>query len=99
MIRTNAGGEKERLPSATTRAPYAETRQAKPHTGAMIDGIDANVYNDLVKEIGQPARRKKKIDTVLAERMQRAGWSYAQIAKHFQVSACTIRRRLNDSKR
>jgi transposase len=65
----------------------------------MIDGIDVNLYKDLVKEIGQPARRKRKIDTVLVEKMQRAGWTYAQIAKHFQVSACTIRRRLNDSKR
>ena len=99
MISESAGGEQQRPPSNTTRPPSADLRHAKHHTGAMIDGIDVNLYKDLVKEIGQPARRKRKIDTVLVEKMQRAGWTYAQIAKHFQVSACTIRRRLNDSKR
>jgi len=99
MISESAGGEQQRPPSNTMRPPSANLRHAKHHTGAMIDGIDVNLYKDLVKEIGQPARRKRKIDTVLVEKMQRAGWTYAQIAKHFQVSACTIRRRLNDSKR
>ena len=99
MISEGAGGEQQRPPSNTTRPPSADLRHAKHHTGAMIDGIDVNLYKDLVKEIGQPARHKKKVNTGLAEKMHTAGWSYAQIAKHFQVSACTIRRRLNDSKR
>lgn len=99
MISKSAGGEQQQRPPNITRTPSADLRHAKPHTGALIDGIDANLYNDLVKELGQPARRRKKINTALAEKMQKAGWSYAQIAKHFQVSACTIRRRLNDSKR
>jgi DNA invertase Pin-like site-specific DNA recombinase len=99
MISKNAGGEQQRPPPNTTRAPSAELRHAKPHEGALIDGIDANIYNDLIKEIGQPARRRKKVNTALAEKMQRAGWSYAQIAKHFRVSACTIRRRLHETKR
>jgi len=99
MTSRGAGGEQQRSPPNTTRAPSAELRQTKPHEVALIDGIDSNVYNDLVKEIGQPARRRKKVNTTLAEKMQRAGWSYAQIAKHFRVSACTIRRRLHEAKR
>jgi len=99
MISKNAGGEQQRPPPNTTRAPSAELRQAKHHEGTLIDGIDSNVYNDLVKEIGQPVRRRKKVNTALAEKMQRAGWSYAQIAKHFRVSACTIRRRLHETKK
>ena len=99
MISKSVGGEQQRPLPTTTRASSAELRHAKPHEGALIDGIDANIYNDLVKEIGQPARRRKKINIALAEKMQRAGWSYAQIAKHFRVSACTIRRRLHETKR
>jgi len=99
MIPRSTGGEQKRPPSNTTRAPSAEMRPAKPQTVAMIEGIYANLYSDLVKEIGQPARRKKKIDIVLAGKMHGAGWSYAQIAKHFKVSVCTIRRRLNETNR
>jgi hypothetical protein len=68
----------------------------KPHTKEMINGIDAEQYHRLVKEIGTPARLKKPINSGLADKMRKAGWSYRQIAKHFGVSPCTVRRRLRE---
>jgi len=77
----------------------AEQRPERPQSKQFIDGIDAEVYRKLVNEVGAPARRRKNVDADLAEKMHRAGWSYAQIAKHFKVSPCTVRRRLGKSGR
>jgi len=65
----------------------------------MVGGIDAEMYAKLVKELGKPARRRKRIDVPLAEKMHRLGWTHKQIAKHFGCSPCTIRRRLEEAKR
>jgi len=76
----------------------AEKRPEKLTPKEQIDGIEAEMYHKLVNEIGAPARLKKKINTTLAEKMRKAGWSYRQIAKHFKVSPCTVRRRLREAK-
>jgi DNA invertase Pin-like site-specific DNA recombinase len=74
----------------------AEKRPEKLTPKEQIDGIEAELYHKLVNEIGAPARLKKKINTTLADRMRKAGWSYRQIAEHFKVSPCTVRRRLRE---
>ena len=90
-------------PRGAGNAPRSETsadrRQDRSQTKQTIDGIDAEMYHKLVNEVGAPARRKKKVDVDLADKMHRAGWSYAQIAKHFKVSPCTVRRRLERARR
>ena len=85
--------------SAPRSESSAERRPDKPQTKQIIDGIDAEMYHKLVNEVGAPARRRKKVDVDLADKMHRAGWSYAQIAKHFKVSPCTVRRRLEKARR
>ena len=98
-----ASGERTGDPRGADSAPRseasAERRPDKPQTKQTIDGIDAEMYHKLVNEVGAPARRKKKVDVDLADKMHRAGWSYVQIAKHFKVSPCTVRRRLEKARR
>ena len=90
--------EQRRSDAAPTGSNPPEKRPEKPTPKEQIDGIDAELYHKLVSEIGTPARRKKKINTTLAEKMRKAGWSYRQVAKHFKVSPCTVRRRLREAK-
>lgn len=90
--------EQRRSDVATAGHNPAEKRPEKPPMKEQIDGIDAELYHRLVKEIGTPARRKKQINSALAEKMRRAGWSYRQVAQHFGVSPCTVRRRLKEAK-
>lgn len=98
-----ASGERTGDPRGANSAPRsessAERRSDKSQTKQTIDGIDAEMYHKLVNEVGAPARRKKKVDVDLADKMHKAGWSYAQIAKHFKVSPCTVRRRLERVRR
>ena len=47
-------------------AVSAEKGPTKPFSAPMINGIDAKLYDELVKEIGRPSRRKKKVDVALA---------------------------------
>lgn len=56
--------------------------------------IDDNQFSKLVKEIGYPAKAKRKIDVKLALAMFNYGWSYRAIGKHFGVSGMTVKRRL-----
>lgn len=90
--------EQRRSDAAPTGNNPAEKRPEKPTPREQIDGIEAEMYHKLVNEIGAPARLKKKINTTLADRMRKAGWSYRQIAEHFKVSPCTVRRRLREAK-
>jgi len=89
--------EQRRSDAAPTGNSPPEKRPEKPTPKEQIDGIDAELYHKLVSEIGTPARRKKRIDMTLAEKMRKARWSYRQIAKHFKVSPCTVRRRLREA--
>lgn len=89
--------KQRRSDAAPTGSNPPEKRPERPPPKEQIDGIDAELYHKLVSEIGTPARRKKKINTTLAEKMRKAGWSYRQIAKHFSVSPCTVRRRLREA--
>jgi transcriptional regulator of acetoin/glycerol metabolism len=89
--------EQRRSDAAPTGNSPPEKRPEKPPPKEQIDGIDAELYHKLVSEIGAPARRKKKINATLADKMRRAGWSYRQIAEHFGVSSCTVRRRLREA--
>jgi len=77
----------------------AERGHNEPRGREMVGGIDAEVYAKLVRELGEPARRRKRIDVPLAEKMFRLGWTYEQISKHFGCSPCTVRRRLEEAKR
>jgi len=86
--------EQRRSDNAPRSEVSAERRQDKPQPRQFIDGIDAELYQKLLNELGQPARRTKRVDVDLARRMHMAGWSYAQIGRHFRVSSCTVRRRL-----
>ena len=86
--------EQRRSDNAPRSEVSAERRQDKPQPKRFIDGIDAELYQKLLNELGLPARRTKRVDVDLARRMHMAGWSYGQIAKHFKVSSCTVRRRL-----
>lgn len=90
--------EQRRSDAAPTGNNHPEKRAEKPTPKEQVDGIDAELYRKLVSEIGTPARRKKKINTTLAEKMRKGGWSYRQIAKHFKVSPCTVRRRLKEAR-
>jgi hypothetical protein len=93
-------GESEQrrsLPEHMSNRP-AQNVPNKPALKELIDGLDAELHQNLVKELGQPARKKKHVNTMLAEKMHRAGWSYKQIAKHFKVSPCTVRRRLKEAR-
>jgi len=90
--------EQRRSVAAPTGNNPPEKRPEKPPPKEQVDGIDAELYHKLVNEIGTPARRKKRINTTLAEKMRKAGWSYRQMAKHFKVSPCTVRRRLREAK-
>jgi hypothetical protein len=69
----------------------------KPQEKEKIQGIDADVYQKIVEVIGKPIPRKRKINTDLALKMHKAGWSYKQIGKYFKVSGCTVRRRLREA--
>lgn len=90
--------EQRRSDAAPTGNNHPEKRAEKPPPKEQVDGIDAELYHKLVNEIGTPARRKKRINTTLAEKMRKAGWSYRQMAKHFKVSPCTVRRRLRKAR-
>lgn len=62
-----------------------------------IDGIPISLHRKLVRQIGYPAMRKRRIDVKLAAKMHNAGWSYKQIGKRRKVSGCTIYRRLREA--
>ena len=62
-----------------------------------IDGIDATMHSKIVKCIGHPRCRKRRINTRLAYKMHEAGWSYNQIGEYFKVSGCTVRRRMREA--
>ncbi len=90
--------EHHRPDAAPTGNNPDEKRSEKPTSKEQVDGIDTELYHKLVNEVGAPARLKKRINTTLADRMRKAGWSYRQIGKHFKVSPCTVRRRLREAK-
>jgi hypothetical protein len=90
--------EQRRSDAAPAGNNPAERLPEKPTPKEQIEGIDAELYHKLVNEVGAPARRKKHISTGLADKMHKAGWSYRQIAEHFGVSPCTVRRRLREAK-
>lgn len=91
-------GEQRRSHAEHEGSRPAEKVLNKPVVKELIDGIDADLHQRLVKELGQPARKKKPVNATLAEKMHKAGWSYKQIAKYFGVSPCTVRRRLREAK-
>lgn len=77
--------------SGPNRAPKSHGERKK------IDGIDAALHSKIIKRIGHPRCRKRRINTRLAHRMHEAGWSYPQIGVYFKVSGCTVRRRLREA--
>jgi len=90
--------EQGRPPKTALRSPPAPSGPPSAPPREQIDGIDAELHQKLVKELGLPARNRKPVNTTFAEKMHKAGWSYKQIAKHYSVSPCTIRRRLKEAK-
>ena len=90
--------EPGRPPKTALRSPPAPSGPPSAPPRELIDGIDAEIHHKLVKELGWPARKKKHVNTALAEKMHRAGFGYKQIAKYFDVFPCTIRRRLKEAK-
>lgn len=62
-----------------------------------INGIDESLYNRVVAKVGYPQRGKVRINTALAMKLKRAGFSYKQIGIYMGVSGCTIKRRLREA--
>ena len=91
--------DQQRANPASMREISAENGHSEPREKEMVGGIDADVYSKLVKELGRPAPRRKRINVQLAEKMHRLGWTHKQIARHFNCSPCTIRRRLEEAKK
>jgi len=89
--------EQRKPDHANVSTVAAEKRREVPREKEMVGGIDAEVYSKLVRELGEPAQRRKRVDVPLAEKMYRLGWTHGQIAKHFGCSPCTIRRRLEEA--
>ena len=95
---TERGALAPQTPTQVNRSVKADTKGSdKPQEKEKIQGIDADVYQKIVGEIGRPVLRKRKINTDLALKMHKAGWSYKQIGKYFKVSGCTVRRRLREA--
>jgi len=61
--------------------------------------IDNNRYEELVRRVGEPRRRIKKVDVAFAAEMHRYGFSHEQIALYYHCSVSTIRRRLKRAAR
>ena len=93
MIESEIRGKKSRVQCKKT-AQRLRNKRAEPK---KIDGIDAALHSKIVKRVGHPRNRKRRINTRLAYRMHEAGWSYNQVGKYFKVSGCTIRRRLREA--
>lgn len=62
-----------------------------------INGIDESLYNRVVAKVGYPQRGKVHINTALALKLKRAGFSYKQIGLYMGVSGCTVKRRLKEA--
>lgn len=72
------------------------TSRSTKHT-RIINGIDESLYNKVVAKVGYPQRGKVHINTTLAMKLKRAGFSYKQIGTYMGVSGCTVKRRLKEA--
>jgi hypothetical protein len=98
-VRVNAVNESDMLGNKNRAKRKNGLKQAprKCEKSKKIDGIDASLHSKIVKRIGNPRCRKRRINTRLAYKMHEAGWSYPQIGAYFKVSGCTVRRRLREA--
>jgi hypothetical protein len=62
-----------------------------------INGIDEKTYERILAKVGRPVRSRRLIDVHLAYKMKKSGFSLEQIGKYFDVSGCTIKRRLKSA--
>lgn len=65
--------------------------------GRTINGIDESLYNKVVAKVGYPQRGRVHINTTLAIKLKKAGFSYKQIGMYMGVSGCTVKRRLKEA--
>ena len=90
-------GEKQVKKSQVHRGNGTNPAPNNRRKSKKIDGIDAVLHSKIVKRVGHPRCRKRRINTRLAYRMHEAGWSYNQVGEYFKVSGCTVRRRLREA--
>lgn len=82
--------------SDSNNVKVTKTQKATKHDHS-INGIDESLYNRVVAKVGYPQRGKVHINTALAMKLKRAGFSYKQIGLYMGVSGCTVKRPLKEA--
>ena len=96
-VNTMVEQESRAKKSQVQRKKNAQRARKKSEKSKKIDGIDVALHSKIVKRVGHPRNRKRRINVRLAYKMHEAGWSYPQIGAYFKVSGCTVRRRLREA--